>query len=105
MEFIPLDRMERKVLSKLRKRDRKTVGKTMKPTELSLRENEALLRLLNLKLVFRSEIADNEVPDYGLTELGRRTAIYDKGERYWKTATFIIPTVISILALIASFID
>lgn len=42
---------------------------------------------------------------YGLTELGRRVAIYDKGERYWKTTTFIIPTAISILALIAGFIN
>ena len=100
MEYIPLDRIERKVLKKLRKRDKNMVGKTIQRTELSLKENLALIRLRDSKLVFQSDMFDEDNPVFGLTELGRRTAIYDSGERFWKTTTFIIPTVISILALI-----
>ena len=104
MEYIPLDRIERKVLKKLRKRDKNIVGKTIQQTELSLSENQALIRLRDLNLVFQSDITDNGQPVYGLTEQGRRNAIYDNGERFWKTTTFIIPTVISILAVVIRFV-
>lgn len=41
---------------------------------------------------------------YGLTELGRRVAIYDKGGALLENDYLFISTAISILALIAGFI-
>lgn len=104
MDYMPLDRTERKILNILRRLNQKKVGLALPSSNLSPKEKQAAERLWKLNYISHGGLDDDGKVIYGLTELGRRVAIYDKGERYWKTTTFIIPTAISILALIAGFI-
>lgn len=104
MDYMPLDRTERKILNRLRRLNQKKVGLGIQSSKLSAKEKQAAERLWKLNYISHGGLDDDGKVIYGLTELGRRVAIYDKGERYWKTTTFIIPTAISILALIAGFI-
>ena len=104
MDYMPLDRTERKILNRLRRLNQKKVGLALPSSNLSPKEKQAAERLWKLNYISHGGLDDDGKVIYGLTELGRRVAIYDKGERYWKTTTFIIPTAISILALIAGFI-
>lgn len=105
MDYMPLDRTERKILNRLRRLNQKEVGLGIQSSKLSAKEKQAAERLWKLNYISHGGLDDDGKVIYGLTELGRRVAIYDKGERYWKTTTFIIPTAISILALIAGFIN
>ena len=84
MDYLPLDNYERKVIKILQKQDKHMYDKTVKATRFNLKQNSALDRLCDLGLAFRSDLTRTGIDVYGLTDLGKRTIIHVRGERFWR---------------------
>ena len=103
MDFIPLSYRERRLMRILLRYDRTLYTHSVPVTKFNIKQNVILQRLCNEGLVHKSDITGEET--YVLTDLGRHTAIYNISDFFWKTITFLIPTIISVVSTAIALIS